>query len=134
MVAIIDLQRGIPSKRKSSACVDYVPALCTHRPSLLPIEWFNEIFGLEPGRAGNGAALVLREVNLIESFRGSKSRNKVSVGEPAEGSLLPLVFVLDRAVNADRCRPFPPTLASLIGNSVGRPRSFHRSVCIRYLV
>ena len=27
----------MPSKRKSSACVDYVPALCTHRPSLLPI-------------------------------------------------------------------------------------------------
>jgi hypothetical protein len=35
--AIIDLERGIPSKRKSSACADYVPALCTHRPSLLPI-------------------------------------------------------------------------------------------------
>ena len=27
--------------------VDCVPALCTHRPSLLPIEWFSEIFGLE---------------------------------------------------------------------------------------
>ena len=36
-IAIIDLQRGIPSKRESSARVDYVPALCTHRPSLLPI-------------------------------------------------------------------------------------------------
>ncbi|OBA16134.1 hypothetical protein METBIDRAFT_80228 [Metschnikowia bicuspidata var. bicuspidata NRRL YB-4993] len=57
----------IPSKRKSSACVDYVPALCTHRPSLLPIEW------LKTGQTW--------------SFRGSKSRNKVSVGEPAEGSL-----------------------------------------------
>ncbi|CAL6280641.1 unnamed protein product [Bathycoccus prasinos] len=31
----------MPSKRKSSACVDYVPALCTHR-SLLPIEWSGE--------------------------------------------------------------------------------------------
>ena len=30
----------------SSACVDYVPALCTHRPSLLPIEWLSEAFGL----------------------------------------------------------------------------------------
>ena len=30
----------------SSACVDYVPALCTHRPSLLPIEWLSEVFGL----------------------------------------------------------------------------------------
>ena len=44
---ILDHQRGIPSKRKSAACVDYVPALCTHRPSLLPIEWFSEILGLE---------------------------------------------------------------------------------------
>ena len=43
---LLDLQRGIPSKRKSSACVDYVPALCTHRPSLLPIEWLGEAFGL----------------------------------------------------------------------------------------
>jgi hypothetical protein len=32
------LERGIPSKRESSPSVDYVPALCTHRPSLLPIE------------------------------------------------------------------------------------------------
>jgi hypothetical protein len=36
----------MPSKRESSARVDYVPALCTHRPSLLPIEWLSEIFGL----------------------------------------------------------------------------------------
>ena len=35
----------MPSKRESSARVDYVPALCTHRPSLLPIEWFSEAFG-----------------------------------------------------------------------------------------
>ena len=43
---LFDLQRGIPSKRDSSDRVDYVPALCTHRPSLLPIEWFSEISGL----------------------------------------------------------------------------------------
>ena len=36
----------MPSKRKSSACVDYVPALCTHRPSLLPIGCAGEEFGL----------------------------------------------------------------------------------------
>ena len=36
----------MPSKRESSARVDYVPALCTHRPSLLPIERFSEVFGL----------------------------------------------------------------------------------------
>ncbi|PFH55785.1 hypothetical protein XA68_17621 [Ophiocordyceps unilateralis] len=36
---------GRPGKRKSSACADYVPALCTHRPSLLPIEWLSEAAG-----------------------------------------------------------------------------------------
>ena len=46
MLAIIHLERGIPSKRNSSDCADYVPALCTHRPSLLPIERFSEVFGL----------------------------------------------------------------------------------------
>ena len=35
----------MPSKRESSARVDYVPALCTHRPSLLPIELFSEVSG-----------------------------------------------------------------------------------------
>ena len=83
----------MPSKRVSSACVDYVPALCTHRPSLLPIEWLSEISGLlwrEPATAPSS-----REVDQTWSFRGSKSRNKVSVGEPAEGSL-PLYSVSDR--------------------------------------
>ena len=46
MLEIIHLERGIPSKRKSSTCIDYVPALCTHRPSHLPIEWSDEHFGL----------------------------------------------------------------------------------------
>ncbi len=50
MLAIIHLERGIPSKRNSTDCVDYVPALCTHRPSLLPIEWFSEASGLARGR------------------------------------------------------------------------------------
>ncbi|KAI3672005.1 hypothetical protein L2E82_53127 [Cichorium intybus] len=44
-LTIVGLQRGIPSKRESSARVDYVPALCTHRPSLLPIEWSGEVLG-----------------------------------------------------------------------------------------
>ena len=30
-----------------------VPALCTHRPSLLPIEWFSETFGLESSVAAS---------------------------------------------------------------------------------
>ncbi len=45
---ILDHEQGIPSKRKSAACVDYVPALCTHRPSLLPIEWLSEVSGFAP--------------------------------------------------------------------------------------
>ena len=45
---ILDHERGIPSKRKSAACVDYVPALCTHRPSLLPIELLSEVSGFAP--------------------------------------------------------------------------------------
>jgi hypothetical protein len=40
----------MPSKRVSSKRVDYVPDLCTHRPSLLPIEWPSEAFG--PARGG----------------------------------------------------------------------------------
>ena len=35
----------MPSKRESSTRVDYVPALCTHRPSLLPIEWLSAANG-----------------------------------------------------------------------------------------
>ena len=87
MIAIIHLQRGIPSKRKSSTCIDYVPALCTHRPSLLPIERFNEFRGF--GISGSLWIWVSGEQVQIWSFRGSKSRNKVSVGEPAEGSFTP---------------------------------------------
>src|SRR6202012_5769504 len=95
---------------ESSARVDYVPALCTHRPSLLPIEWSGEILGAvastqsgQPGcevdvhlKAGGGLPfagwaharwLVGGEVDWTLPFRGRRSRNKVSVGEPAEGSL-----------------------------------------------
>ena len=74
----------MPSKRMSSACVDYVPALCTHRPSLLPIERLSEAFGLAQVVGNDDQS---RKVGQTWSFRGSKSRNKVSVGEPAEGSL-----------------------------------------------
>jgi hypothetical protein len=54
-------ERGIPSKRESSPSVDYVPALCTHRPSLLPIEWFSEVFGLSLG-------VFLRDANKFEKM------------------------------------------------------------------
>ncbi|SBS82214.1 hypothetical protein POVCU2_0072020 [Plasmodium ovale curtisi] len=39
----------MPSKHDSSDCADYVPALCTHRPSLLPIERYDKLFGHEIG-------------------------------------------------------------------------------------
>lgn len=71
----------------SSARPDCVPALCTHRPSLLPIEWSGENLGFSflPSlckEAGERGELV-----QILSFRGRRSRNKVTVGEPAVGSL-----------------------------------------------
>ena len=47
MFVIICLERGISSSRGSLNHVDYVPALCTHRPSLLPIERSGEIIRLE---------------------------------------------------------------------------------------
>ena len=64
-IAIIPRERGIPSKRESLARVDYVPALCTHRPSLLPIEWFSETLGLVPAwRASAWAVLAEKTVKL----------------------------------------------------------------------
>ncbi|CAL0302165.1 unnamed protein product [Lupinus luteus] len=64
-IAIVGLQRGIPSKRESSARVDYVPALCTHHPSILLIEWFGEVFGLrQRGRFAAGD-IVRIPLNLI---------------------------------------------------------------------
>ena len=69
------LERGIPSRCRSPAGADYVPALCTHRPSVLPIGCAAQPGGARDCEAMRGLA-----------SRGSKSRNKVSVGEPAEGS------------------------------------------------
>ena len=66
----------------SLALEDYVPALCTHRPSLLPIERFSELY------SHSICIAIVVEVERTWSLRGSKSRNKVSVGEPAGGSLV----------------------------------------------
>ncbi len=74
----------MPSKRESSARVDYVPALCTHRPSLLPIGCAGEVFGLA---LIDGNIDYCWEDHWTLPPRGRRSRNKVSVGEPAEGSL-----------------------------------------------
>ena len=75
-IAIVAHERGIPSKRDSSYRADYVPALCTHRPSLLPIGSFSEAAGL----AGQGGATLtglagkfvelkfLEEVKVVTRF------------------------------------------------------------------
>ncbi|KAK7286015.1 hypothetical protein RJT34_20833 [Clitoria ternatea] len=77
IIAIVGLQRGIPSKRESSARVDYVPALCTHRPSLLPIEWSGEVFGLR--RRGRFAACDVakygRETDSEQVPRGKDEKD-----------------------------------------------------------
>ena len=52
MIAIVHLERGMPCKRESSTRAEYVPALCTHRPSLLPIGWSGELVGLMMETAG----------------------------------------------------------------------------------
>ena len=56
----------------SSACVDYVPALCTHRPSLLPIEWLSEAFGSSLAARLGFEKLVklghLEEVKVVTRF------------------------------------------------------------------
>ena len=121
----------MPSKRKSSACVDYVPALCTHRPSLLPIERFSEVLGLFAWRI---TLPGWREDDQTVAFRGSKSRNKVSVGEPAEGSL----SVLERVVFA-RSDSYPHTVCLRIvsrpgGGPVERMKRRARSGHVRSLV
>lgn len=77
-------QRGMSRRRSSSNCADYVPAICTHRPSLFPM--VGEIQVVGPASC--------REDNRYLINRGSKSRNKVAVGEPAAGSFF-------------RCYPIP---------------------------
>ena len=69
-------QRGMSRRRSSSNCADYVPAICTHRPSLFPMVGEIQVVGLA----------LRREDNRYLINRGSKSRNKVAVGEPAAGS------------------------------------------------
>ena len=44
--------------------------------------------------SGSGNRALLREVTQTLSSRGSKSRNKVSVGEPAEGSFTRIIPIV----------------------------------------
>lgn len=64
---------GMSCRRPPPPRAGYVPAPCTHRPSLLPTGRGGERPGSEGPRA--------------PAPGGRRSRNKVSVGEPADGSL-----------------------------------------------
>ena len=69
---LVHLVQGIPSRRQSPTGVVYIPALCTHHLSLLPIEWFSEALSAE-------SCFVVRFgiVGRTWSFRGSKSRERM---------------------------------------------------------
>ena len=66
----------MPCTGGSTDRLEYVPALCTHRPSLLPMDY----------------SMSLRDSSCYGKLRrmawsrGKRSRNKASVGEPADGS------------------------------------------------
>ena len=62
MIAIIFLERGMPSRGNSSDCLDYVPAIRTHRPSLLPIGLRIELLGTSI----LGLRFACTEVNFID--------------------------------------------------------------------
>ena len=60
------VQRGMPCKCGSSTRVEYVPALCTHRPSLLPMNVpmkFSE-GACDPARAGEREARSHLNLNI----------------------------------------------------------------------
>ena len=123
MIAIIHLERGIPSKRASSKHIDYVPALCTHRPSLLPIEWVSELHELM-------FELVLQhglwEVNQTCPFRGSKSRNKVN----SYWSLAQLVPGLASWARRDKLKVEPQRYCQTAGNvKLGRSACVQAQLC-----
>jgi len=65
------LERGIPSKHESLTHADYVPALCTHRPSLLPIRVFRRVLRI-------GFHPEVQKVVQAITLRGRIRRNKVS--------------------------------------------------------
>jgi hypothetical protein len=90
IVGIVDWKSshelGTPSKCESLTCIDYDPDLCTHRPSLLPTNYL--VRSLEVNTTVFRYCCCFAKVDQTWWFGGNKSRNKVSVGEPAEGSLM----------------------------------------------
>ena len=62
------------SKYLLLSSAEYVTVLCTHRPSLLPIGCTGKVYLFN---------FVLVRLTIV--FRGRKSRNTDSVGEPVDG-------------------------------------------------
>ena len=58
------MQRGMPCKRESSTRIEYVPALCTHRPSLLPM---NVPMKFSEGACDGGYAVGTGGPKLLKS-------------------------------------------------------------------
>lgn len=94
-------QRGMSRRRSSSNCADYVPAICTHRPSLFPMDGEIQVVGLASCREDNRYLII----------RGSKSRNKVAVGEPAAGSFF-RCFQIPKTRGTKRLRKKGPPVLS----------------------
>lgn len=79
------LERGMTSKLKSLTSADYCPYLL-YTPPAAPIDWVCR-------RVLRIASFGCREVVQVDSLREGIRRNKVSVGEPAEGSLSPFIHL-----------------------------------------
>jgi hypothetical protein len=62
-----------------------------YTPPVATTDWIAQ-WGLRTSLGRLATTTLSRKVRQTQSFRGSKSRNKVSVGEPAEGSLISVVF------------------------------------------
>ncbi|KAL2201598.1 hypothetical protein CC79DRAFT_1345615 [Sarocladium strictum] len=119
----------MPSKRVSSARVDYVPALCTHRPSLLPIEWLSEAFGLarggwqRPPQAGKLVKLGHLEENSVNHRIFERTlRPLVFHGACLfERHLHPQALLAQLRLRGGVARVHEATLPSLTSDQVGIP-------------
>ena len=63
MKFLIINEEFLVSASQQLALITSLP-LCTHRPSLLPIEWFSEMFGLEPPRPAMDAMDFEKSIKL----------------------------------------------------------------------
>ncbi|KAL2224642.1 UNVERIFIED_CONTAM: hypothetical protein Sindi_2931300 [Sesamum indicum] len=103
-----------PGKRESSARVDYVPALCTHRPSFLPIEWSGEVF--RSRRRGRFAA---RDVNLRKDHCQNLQKQTANTLQTKSGP--------GRGANAPVRSPLPLARANPLDVRANEPPARHAS-------